>query len=148
MLRKLIQTAVLGSLALSLALPVLAEDSKTATAPSKPAATIDAVCMQTAVEKRDSAIIAAVDANAAAQKSALTVRKDALKAAWAITDRKARRTALRQAWNAFTKASRDARRTLRSADHAVWKQFYTDRKACGSAGASEDPGTEGHDAQL
>lgn len=87
-------------------------------------------CMQTAVAKRDGAIITAFGKFSSAITSALTVRKDALVAAWGISDRKDRSRAIKTAWDIFRKSNRDARATLKSERTAVWKQFGVDAKAC------------------
>lgn len=110
--------------------------------------TVDLVCMQTAVEKRDNAIIAAADAYYATVKIALTTRRDALKAAFGITDKTQRRTTIRNAWNTYKSAHRKAKSTLTSTKNAAWRQFNTDRKACGPGAASEDATPSGVDAQL
>lgn len=88
------------------------------------------VCMQTAVEKRDNAIIAAWDTFSASMKSALTTRRDALKAGWAKEVRKDRRTALHEAWRAYKNARKAAREAFRNSRNAAWNTFRTEGKAC------------------
>lgn len=107
---------------------------------------LDPVCMQNAVEKRDSAIITGVDAFATFVKTALQARKEAQKAAWVITDKKQRQAALKDAWAKFKGTWVKAFKQLRADRKAAWKQFYIDRKACGSQPAVEDKTTEGADA--
>jgi hypothetical protein len=87
-------------------------------------------CMQTAVETRDTAILAAFDTYATTVKSALTARKDALKAAWAITDRKERRTAIMTAWKNYKTAIKDARVALKTAKKTAWDAFKAASKVC------------------
>lgn len=99
-------------------------------------------CMQTAVEKRDNAVIAAFDAFSASMKSAFTARRDALKTAWGKENRSERRTALRTAWGTFRASRKLARETFRTARHNAWKTFRADAKAChgvhrGEEGANE-----------
>ena len=154
MTQRIINSFVAASLFAAIAAPALAQTNAgtSATAPIAPSATtskktINVACIQGAIETRDSAIASAVTAHASAQTAALSARKTALKAAWALTDQKARRAALRDAWKAFDTASRAARKTHRDAQNAAWKQFNTDRKACGT-GVSDDPGHQGHDSQL
>lgn len=110
--------------------------------------TVDAACMQAAVEKRDNAVMAGVDAYAAAAKSALAARRDALKAAWGLADAVQRKAALRAAEAAFKGTWRKAANALRSSKKAAWKQFYADRRACSGTAASEDTMTESIDASL
>jgi len=87
-------------------------------------------CMQTAVETRDTAIISALDTYAATAKSALTARKDALKAAWAIADRKERRTAIKAAWDTYRKAIKEARSTFKASRKTAWDTFKAASKVC------------------
>lgn len=105
-------------------------------------------CMQAAVEKRDNAVIAAVDVYYGAVKTALQVRRDALKAAWGIANAKDRRAALRQAWDAFKSSHKAAAKALNQARKDAWKQWKADAKACRVPGAEEPGGGEGVDARL
>ncbi len=93
---------------------------------------VDPVCMQNAIEKRDTAIITAFDTYHGSVRAALIARKDALKAAWAITDKDGRGDALLSAWKTWYKAVRDARKAFRDARKSVWHNFEIDRKACGA----------------
>ncbi len=88
------------------------------------------VCMQNAVAKRDGAIITAFGKFSSSITAALTVRKDALVAAWGINARKERRAAIRAAWNAFRTSNQSARATLKSERYSAWKQFGVDAKGC------------------
>jgi hypothetical protein len=94
--------------------------------------------MQAAVDKRDTAIIAGVDAYSGIIKSALGVRKDALKTAWGMADNKERRMVIKKVWKDFKVTSEKARKDFKLAKRAAWDQFNQDRKACGSSGASDD----------
>lgn len=87
-------------------------------------------CMQTAVSKRDGSIITAFGKFSSAITSALTVRKDALVAAWGINNQKERRRAIKASWNAFGKSNKDARVILRNERNTAWKQFGVDAKGC------------------
>lgn len=150
MLKKLTYASLIASFVLSAALPVIAETNgtpptttQTITAPS-----LDLACVQTAVGKRDAAIIAAWDAYTTAVKAALQARSTALQAAWGITNRADRRKAIRAAWKDYQTALKTARKALKDARHAAWAQFNTDRKSCGKGAASDDSGSEGQDSQL
>jgi hypothetical protein len=105
-----------------------------------------AACMKPAIDKRDTAISAAVDAFATSSKAVLSTRKAALMAAWDLTDVSARRTALSAAWKASREGMSSARKGLRDAKANAWKQFSTDRKACGGQG--EDSSNSSLDANL
>ena len=89
---------------------------------------VDLVCMQTAVAKRDNAVIAALDKYHASWKLALETRRDALVAAWKLTDRTERWKALRKAWSEFYKQRLEARRVFRQERETAWKTFREERK--------------------
>ncbi len=108
---------------------------------------VDGACMATAVDKRDSAIEVVVDTYASTVKMALETRKTALKAAWGMSDVKARRQAINEAWNAYKKSVKSARRVFKTSRNAAWSQFRTDAKVCHGS-SSEDNGGAGSDAQL
>ena len=106
---------------------------------------IDVACMSTAIGKRDAAIIAARDAQHNAIVAAITARTLALKAAWALTDVKARRIALKNAWQDYNTAARGANKAYNTARKMAWKAFQLDAKACG--GSNEESMGSGADAQ-
>lgn len=108
---------------------------------------LDKACMQAAIEERDTAIVTAVDAWHATVKIALTRRKDALKAAWNIEERHARRQAIRQAWSDYRKSSHEARRELRRDKHEAWETFRRERKDC-RVSPSDDQSSASLDAHL
>ncbi len=122
--------------------PVMAQNSTSTTSVK----TVDVACVKTAIDKRDNAIISALDTYYAAVKSALQARQSALKAAWDITNAKDRRTALRKAWSDYKTAIRKARKDFRTAKNAAWKQYYADRKTCKSQGEPDE--SAGVDEQL
>lgn len=109
---------------------------------------MDLACMQTAVDKRDTAIIAAFSNFTSTTTSALGMRKQNLVEAWKLTDKKARRDAIKRAWNFYTTSVKIARRAFNASRKAAWKQFYTDRKSCKGINIGDDAGTEGHDINL
>ena len=157
MTQKFISASLFVALFTLAAFPVLATDNATSTNATstrervRPAAVIsplDIACIKSAVEKRDTAIIAAFDALHDSAKTALIARKTALLAAWDIADRTARRAALKNAWKTYGEAIASARRTFRAARLAAWQQFRTDRKACGKAATSDDRTESGIDAKL
>lgn len=116
--------------------------------PSPKTKNLDPACMQIAVDKRETAIIAGVDAYSVTARSALSARKDALKTAWGIADVRERRMALKKVWRDFKFTSEKARKDFKSAKRTVWDQFNKDRKACGSSGASDDPTNVSADNNL
>lgn len=127
--------------------PVAPETGSTVVPKDKPfkkikAKEVDLVCMQTAVEKRDNAIIAGLDTYYTNVKAALVARRDALKAAWGMTDRKARQEAIRKAWNDFKGTWKKERRALDIARKKAWKEFNKDKRACNGQGEGEDQGND------
>ena len=78
---------------------------------------VDLACMQTAVDAREVSLAAAFSAYADGVKAALDVRRTSLKAAWALTDRDARRDAIRAAWKAFRQSHREKREDFQKALH-------------------------------
>ncbi len=133
---------------LASAVPVLAQTTPPPTTGGVRAAeAVDLACVQSAITKRDNAIIAAVDTFHDATKAALQARRDALVAAWGITDRTARRAAIRTAWGNYKTAVRAARKALNEARRGAWKQYRTDRRVCGG-GSGDDSVGAGVDAQL
>ena len=146
------RASLAGTLALALALPVLAKQEvrveiKTKVAKSE---TLNLACMQTAVEKRDNALITAVDNYHTALRAALVARRDALKAAWGMSDRTARRTAIHTAWRKFRSDRHMIRFELNKARRNAWQQFRTDRRAChvAPAATAAEAGGEAIDANL
>lgn len=132
-----VKTGVIATMLLSMALPALAATTK-----------VDGACMASAVDKRDTSISSAIDKLSTSLKSAVDARKNALKTAWGNTDATARHKAILAAWQAYMKASKDARATWLKEKHAAWQQFYTDRKACGKGAAAEDSTTEAVDSMI
>ncbi len=151
-----ISSCLAAFLVATLGLPVLAQNSTTSATPTKnilnifkkTATTVNLACMQTAVGKRDTAIISAFDTFYSAAKQALEVRKSAIVSAWGIADKAQRKTALSAAWKTYKDTGKTARQTLNKSRKDAWQNFYTDRKACGTSGASEDQGTESMDVNL
>ena len=129
----------LGALLATSVLPVAAADvmtkPDTGLKPNKSIVVVDGTCMVTAVTKRDNAILAAMDAYSAAVHSALQTRTSAVTTAWQNTDVKARRAAIKAAYLAGRTTVKTARKDWKAGRDAAWKQFRTDRKACGATAA-------------
>ncbi len=105
---------------------------------------VDLACTSTAVEKRENTIITAEATLHTSWSTALTTRRDALKTAWAITDRTERRQAIKDAWTAYKKSRKAAFATWRESRNGSWKTWNTERKACG-ASEGDDKTTKGID---
>lgn len=91
---------------------------------------LDTACIQSALDKRESAIILAFDKKAMTIKTALDQRKTDLKAAWALSTLKERIKARLEAWKKFKKADISARTAYRQEIKKIWAQYKTDKKAC------------------
>ncbi len=122
-------------LALSSALPAFAQ------------ATIDVPCIQNAIEVRETAISNAIDTFAFTVKAALVVRKNALKAAWTLTTRDARRDAIRAARQTFDNAVKDAIDAKKDAKKTAASTFKTTMKDTCHQNPS-DTTMEGSDGKL
>ncbi len=110
--------------------------------------TVDPACAQTAVAKRENALIAATDASAASLKTALTARRDALNAAWGQADAKTREAAIKAAHDVFKGARKTANMTLRTARNEALKSFKADAKTCKVSVPKVDTGAEMMDSQM
>lgn len=88
-------------------------------------------CMQDAVEKRDTSIISSVSTYSTAVTSALTVRKDAIKASWSLSTKEERDSARKAAWENYKTSAVQAKQDLKTGKSKAWDQFRIDRKACG-----------------
>lgn len=118
---------------------ISADASVTASTETKP---VDLVCMQNGVGTREDAIIAALYTYHTNAKTALATRRDALKAAWTISDKDARKEAIRKASSDFKGTWKKERKTLNAAKKAVWKKFKEIRKTCNDRGEGEDHGND------
>lgn len=88
-------------------------------------------CMQDAVEKRDTSIISSVSTFSTSVTSALTVRKDAIKASWNLSTKEERDSARKSAWENYKTSAVQAKQDLKTGKSKAWDQFRIDRKACG-----------------
>lgn len=104
--------------------------------------TFDINCVKTAVDKREVAIQSAFDAFSVSVKSALQIRQTELSAAWGITDKKERNTAIKNAWKKFRTNKKDIVKIFNNARKATWSQFNTERKACKAPSTGESQGND------
>ncbi len=140
-MKKLSASLISGALALSLAGSAFAvEGTVDTSATLKVKAQVDNVCVQTAVDARESSLITAWGTYNTAMTVAYTARKTALHDAWGKTDAKERRAAVKAAWDAFAKVKKVAVRGWNDTRKGVWKTFRTAAKAC--KGASAEAGLE------
>lgn len=129
-MKKTITTiALLGAFALG-GVSAFAETGTT-TKPVKTTKKVDPVCLQNAVEKRDSALITGLTMQSTSIVSALTARKDAVKAALVLLTRAEVNTARKAANAAFEKSTKAAHVTMKASRTNAWSTYKTDAKACG-----------------
>lgn len=112
-----------------------------------PPKTVNVACIQAAIDKRDTAVISAYDTLHTSIVAALNTRKEALKSAWAKTERIERRTALKNAWAAYHASRRSAQQAWRASRRTVWQTFRTEAKAC-SPTTTFDASNEASDITL
>ncbi len=122
-----------------------AENSSSTARERKPE--VNLTCMQTASSKRDSAVIAGFDSYYSGIKTALQTRQSSLSNAWTYADRKARRSAIKSAWDAFRTSAKTTKKAFKESKGAAWSQFRTDAKACGPS-AGDDGANPSVDAEL
>ncbi len=91
---------------------------------------VDVLCMQTAVKKRDAALVDAFNAYNQSITSALRTRTDAQVSAWAKVSVNERAIALAVSEKAFTTSYNNASLQLVKAKNAVRKQFADTEKSC------------------
>jgi hypothetical protein len=91
---------------------------------------VDIVCIKTAVEKRENALLSAYDVLTGKIKTARETRKTDLLAAWSIQDPKERHTAIKAAWEKYRQAVKTARIEWNQSRKTIWLQFVQDAKNC------------------
>ena len=146
MLKRFLIPAAVVATALAFVIPTLADESQSPDASRSIRPVVDTVCMQNAVEVRDTAVSTAVGTLSTSIQTALSVRKDALKVAWGAYSQSTpseRRAAFKIAWKNFTMSRNQAVRTFRTSRHDAWTKFRTSAKAC--HGQPEPQASEGND---
>jgi hypothetical protein len=132
------KTSMILGLVYIISLPMLASaQSATSTTGAVPNVA-KVTCVQNAIEKRDSSLIVGHNAFNTSIVNALTARKDALKSAYALSDKNAMKTAKKTAWSSFSSAQKSAHDSMRSIRKTSWNTFNTDMRACG-VGHDEAP---------
>ncbi|MFH1837949.1 MAG: hypothetical protein ABH808_00400 [Candidatus Kuenenbacteria bacterium] len=106
--------------------------------PALKSRTLDLKCVKIAVEKRETAIITAVDAYTASIKKSFETRKNALSVAWDIAKIKERNIAIKSAFVQHKKAKRDALRIYKKARLITWQKFTKARISCKALPTGED----------
>jgi hypothetical protein len=110
--------------------------------------TIDTACIQRAVDAREGSLLTAVTTFTTSIQAAYTARKNTLHDAWALTDSKQRKEAIKTAWKTFKDAKKAARKKFKDDSRAAWKTFRTAAKSCkGGATDTSDVGGEATDME-
>ncbi len=91
---------------------------------------VDIVCMKTAVEKRENALLSAYDIYAGKLRTARETRKTDLLAAWSIQDPKERSTAIKAAWEKYRQNVKTATTEWNQSRKTIWTQFTQEAKNC------------------
>jgi hypothetical protein len=128
---KMANTAAIGTL-------TCGTDCKINTAQCTIPVLLNVDCISAAVEKRETALIAAFDVYTPAMKEIINTRKNALKAAWAVTDRIQRKAAIKAAWTSFNATKSTTIAALKKAKTAAWATYAAERKTCGTYSYYDD----------
>ncbi len=102
---------------------------------------INTACIQSAVEKRESAIITAYTKKTDAIKTALEARKAALVTAWGKSTVKERVQARAKAWKTFKATQVKAQITYQRELVAAWATFNKERKTCRISESNDENGS-------
>ncbi len=84
---------------------------------------VDATCMQTAVDAREDAIKSSWESFNTDIVTALGLRKTALHDAWGLSDVKAQKTAIANAWKTWKTSSKNAHSELKGDRKSTWDAF-------------------------
>lgn len=94
----------------------------------------DVACVQTAIDKRETALMGVADTLNASVKDAISTRGTELKASWAMTtDGPARRTSRRVAWDKYKTSRNTAISTAKSSRSVIGETYKTEMGVCGAA---------------
>jgi len=105
------------------------------------------VCVQNAIETRDTAIIARFDAYYTTARAALTVRKDGLKTAWNTTDKDQRKLQIKTVGKTYKEAIKTSRRAFRDGRRDLWDAYKDAVRLCDVRGSEKNEG-QGADNSL
>ncbi len=102
-------------------------------------------CVAKAVADREAKIQSAFSAFSSSMTSAFQTRASDLASAWAMSDKTARKEAIRNAWKKFSDSKRAARKTYNIATKTAWKDFKKAKKDCNLSKSMEERESEGAD---
>ena len=90
-------------------------------------------CVATALDTRDTAVIAAVTAFQNGNLAALNTRKTALLAAWTKTTKSELKSAISAAWKIYQASMKDLKKVNDTAKKSAWSVFVAAVKVCKGA---------------
>ena len=96
-------------------------------------------CVSSAVATRESEIQTAFSSFSTTMTSAFSKRATDLLAAWTITDKTARNSAIKTATTNFKQTSSAAKKTYNTARQAAWSKFSAARVSCKAPSTGENP---------
>jgi len=111
-----------------IATPVLAQTKKPAVVAKTP--TINISCVKKAVLLREQKLIMVHQEHSSMFNKALIDRQTALSSAWDLTDVKARKAAVKKAWDKFSIAKKDSSNKLKKLVQIIWTSYKSDAKKC------------------
>ncbi len=92
---------------------------------------LNIICIQTAIDKRENSLISGHDALNNMTKNALETRKSSLKSAWAIENGIDRRNKRYEVYKTFKANIQTAHANMRSVRKLAWDNFEKEMIACG-----------------
>lgn len=104
---------------------------------SKATSTVNFTCVGTAVAKREASLLASWQKFDDAVEASLKTRSTALASAWSLSDNKARKEAVKKAWQEDRSARKSAGSTLKNEKKSAWSTFKSEAKACGGSVGGE-----------
>lgn len=93
---------------------------------------IDVICLQNAIEKRDSTLITGLNTENTSVVAAMMARKDALKSAVSLSTKAEIQAARKKADASFRTSVKSAYEIMKNTKKSSWSAYKTDAKACGS----------------
>lgn len=141
--RKILISAVLGAMAIG-----SLSSATQSWAAVKAVSSAKATCIQHAVARRETSLIAAFDAYHKDLRNSMGTRKEALKNAWGKTILKERRDALKLAWKNFRNDRVNLRKTYRDSQKSAWNIFKDEQRDCKTTTLQEDNAGQAEDNNI
>lgn len=133
-MKKTITTIALFTL-LATSIPMLFAQTSISTTTTKKIKTVkkvDVLCLQNAIEKRDSTLIAGLNTENASLVAAMTARKDSLKSAISLSSSAQIQAARKNSESSFKTSVKSAHEAMKGTRTSSWSIYKTEAKACGS----------------